>query len=275
MATIRPNAEPAATSVQAGDIFLIDGATGVRALAANVLLGYTTTPTAAGTTTLTNASTKQQFFTGATTQTVLLPVTSTLALGWGFLFDNDSAGAVTIQSSGANNVLILAQGTRAFVECIAITGTTAASWDVAYLGSVVASGKVLTVSNSLTLVGTDATTITFPAAGIGYVTGIGAGGTVTQLTSRTTGVTLNTLTGAITLFAAAGVVSTWFSFTVTNSSVAATDAIQVSVKSGTNTYVAVASAVAAGSFQMSVECILGTATDSPVINFAVIKGAAS
>jgi len=34
MPTIRPNAEPAATTVAAGDIFLIDGATGVRALAA-------------------------------------------------------------------------------------------------------------------------------------------------------------------------------------------------------------------------------------------------
>lgn len=33
MATIRPNAEPAATALLSGDIFLIDGATGVRALA--------------------------------------------------------------------------------------------------------------------------------------------------------------------------------------------------------------------------------------------------
>jgi Pectate lyase superfamily protein len=38
MAVIRPNATPAATNVAAGDIFLIDGATGVRALAASSVL---------------------------------------------------------------------------------------------------------------------------------------------------------------------------------------------------------------------------------------------
>lgn len=41
MASIRPNAEPAATSVAAGDIFLIDGATGVRALAASSVITST------------------------------------------------------------------------------------------------------------------------------------------------------------------------------------------------------------------------------------------
>jgi Na+-driven multidrug efflux pump len=38
----------------------------------------------------------------------------------------------------------------------------------------------------------------FNGIGIGY--GTGGGGVVTQLTSRTTGVTLNTLSGQITLF---------------------------------------------------------------------------
>lgn len=104
---------------------------------------------------------------------------------------------------------------------------------------------------------------------LGYATG--AGGAQTQATSRTTGVTSNTLTGAITLFAAAPAVGTWVSFTVTNSTVAATDTVIVSVKSGTNTYTALVTAVAAGSFQLSFTSIVGTASDSPVINFAVIK----
>src|SRR5437762_7853966 len=56
--------------------------TGTTLNASDVNSGYTTTATAAATTTLTSASTYQQFFTGATTQTVQLPVVSTLALGF-------------------------------------------------------------------------------------------------------------------------------------------------------------------------------------------------
>jgi hypothetical protein len=57
---------------------------------------------------------------------------------------------------------VLEPGTSALFTCIALTGTSAASWQATYAGSVVASGKVLTVSNSLTLAGTDGTTQTFP-----------------------------------------------------------------------------------------------------------------
>jgi hypothetical protein len=108
--------------------------------------------------------------------------------------------------------------------------------------------------------------------GIGY--GTGAGGAVTQLTSRTTGVTLNTVSGAITLFAAAPAVGTWVSCTVTNSAVAATDTISLSIKSSNaaNTYIAHVTLVAAGSFQISFTTVAGTTSDSPVINFNVIKG---
>lgn len=111
-----------------------------------------------------------------------------------------------------------------------------------------------------------------PSGGVGYEAG--AGGAVTQLTSRTTGVTLNTVTGAITLFAAAGS-ATPASFVVTDSAVAATDTIQMSVKSGTNSYLAYVSQVAAGSFTVTFSATVGTASDSPVFNFAVVKGAAS
>lgn len=107
---------------------------------------------------------------------------------------------------------------------------------------------------------------------LGYATG--AGGAVTQLTSRTTGVTLNKLTGAITLFAAAGS-ATAATFTVTNSTVAATDTVIVSVKSGTNVYLAWVTAVAAGSFNITFNTTGGTTSDSPVFNFAVIKAVAA
>lgn len=90
--------------------------------------GFTTTATAAGTTTLTVASKRNQIFTGTTTQTVVLPVVSTLRAGQSFRIVNNSTGNVTVQSSGANTILVLAAGTEAEFLCILITGTTAASW---------------------------------------------------------------------------------------------------------------------------------------------------
>ncbi len=100
----------------------------------NIKLGYTTTATAAGTTTLTSASKNQQFFTGTTTQTVVLPVTSTLALGLSYLIVNDSTGVVTVQSSGGNTITLIPANTTVKCTCILITGTTAASWSFIFQG---------------------------------------------------------------------------------------------------------------------------------------------
>jgi hypothetical protein len=107
------------------------------------------------------------------------------------------------------------------------------------------------------------------AAGLGY--GTGAGGTVTQGTSRTTGVTLSKPTGGITMFSAAGSVVA-ATFTVTNTLVAATDTIILNQQSGTNLYVLLVTAVAAGSFNITFYTTGGVATDAPVINFSLIKG---
>lgn len=109
-------------------------------------------------------------------------------------------------------------------------------------------------------------------AAIGYSTG--AGSTVTQATSRTTGVTINAYSGAITLVSAAGSTS-WQSFTVTNSLVAATDTVIVNQKSGTDLYQIHVTAVAAGSFRITFATTAGTTTEQPVLNFAVIKAVAA
>ena len=70
----------------------------------NVIDGYTTTVTAAGTTTLTNASTQQQFFTGTSAQTVRLPQTSTLVLGQSYCVVNNSTALVTVQTFTSNAI---------------------------------------------------------------------------------------------------------------------------------------------------------------------------
>lgn len=97
---------------------------------------YATTATAAGTTTLTATSAKNQYFTGTTTQTVVLPVTSTLVLGQQFRIVNNSTGLITVQSSGANAIAIVSPGTACVFTCILASGTTAASWDFKFGGTV-------------------------------------------------------------------------------------------------------------------------------------------
>lgn len=129
----------------------------------NFIDNYATTATGAGTTTLTVSSAFLQYFTGSTTQTVVLPVTSTLVLGQQFQITNNSTGLVTVQSSGANNILILGASTSAIFTVILASGTSAASWSYSYIGTVIASGKILTASNSITIAGTDSTTMTFPS----------------------------------------------------------------------------------------------------------------
>lgn len=108
--------------------------------------------------------------------------------------------------------------------------------------------------------------------GIGY--GTGSGSTVTQATSRTTGVTINSVTGSITLVSAAGS-ATAASFTVTNSAVAATDTVIMNQKSGTDLYQIFVTNVSAGSFKVTFFTTGGTTTEQPVFNFTVIKGSTS
>jgi hypothetical protein len=102
--------------------------------------GYTTTATAAGTTTLTVLSTMQQFFTGVTTQTVTLPVTSTLILGQTYRIFNASTGAVTVKSSGANSIVVIPANSSAVLTCILTSGTSAASWSAAASAGVYLEG---------------------------------------------------------------------------------------------------------------------------------------
>ena len=115
--------------------------------------------------------------------------------------------------------------------------------------------------------------------GIGYATGVG--GAVTQATNRTTGVTLSKFSGQITTNNASLAAEATADFVVTNTLVAATDAVVVSVASGSNgggTTVSVIG-VAAGSFTIRVHngnVAAGTAeTGAIVINFAVIKAVAA
>ena len=98
----------------------------------NFLQGYTSTVTAASTTTLTVGSTYSQFFTGTTTQTVKMPVSSTLVLGQPYRIVNNSTGNVTVESSGTNTIQVMAPGTVLTLTCISLSVNTAAAWSANY-----------------------------------------------------------------------------------------------------------------------------------------------
>lgn len=112
------------------------------------------------------------------------------------------------------------------------------------------------------------------AARIGNFVG---GGTVTQATNRTTGVTLNTISGQITTNTASLAAETAAVFTVTNNQVFADDIVLIAVSGGSNggnTSVLVAT-ISAGSFVISVanqNAAGGAAeTGAITINFLIMK----
>ncbi len=114
---------------------------------------------------------------------------------------------------------------------------------------------------------------------MGYVAGAGAA--VTQITNRSTGVTINALTGMITGDATSLAAEATATFVVTNNQVAITDVPVIAVRSGPTSGATSfrVTAVAAGSFSISAtnnNVASGTAdTGAPVINFVILKGAAT
>jgi hypothetical protein len=119
----------------------------------NIDYGFSTIATASGTTTLTVASPYYIYFTGSATQTLVMPVTNTLALGWSYHIANNSSGNITVQSSGGNAIGTILPGTTFHITCIDTAVTTAAGWDYGLtdFGTATGTGSVV-LSNSPTLV---------------------------------------------------------------------------------------------------------------------------
>lgn len=109
-------------------------------------------------------------------------------------------------------------------------------------------------------------------SGIGYTTG--AGGTVTQATSKATAVTLNKATGAITMNNAALAAATIVTFVLNNTAVAATDLIMATHESGgtTGAYTVNCRATGAGAAACDVRNnTAGSLSEAIVIRFSVNK----
>jgi|TARA_X000001382_G_scaffold73766_1_gene51496 hypothetical protein len=99
-------------------------------------------------------------------------------------------------------------------------------------------------------------------------------GSVTQATSKATGVTLNNVAGAITMNNAALAAAAEVTFTVTNSKVSAGDVVLVNHGSvGTaGAYLCQANTIADGSFKISLGNVSGSsASEAIVLNYMVFK----
>lgn len=107
----------------------------------------------------------------------------------------------------------------------------------------------------------------------GYITG--EGGVVTQLTSKSTGVTLSKKCGQITLNNASLAASTVVSFVLTNTTIGANDLLVLNhVSGGTFGAYTLNARAASGSATIDVRNVTaGILSEAIVIGFAVIKGA--
>lgn len=102
--------------------------------------------------------------------------------------------------------------------------------------------------------------------------GAGSGGSVTQATNKSTGVTLSTPTGRIIMNNAALADQALVQFTVTNTLITLTDGLILTAQGSTVKY-ELNRAVATGSFVVQVKNISGgSLSEALVINFQIIKG---
>ena len=194
--------------------------------------------------------------------------------------ENTSAGGVpnTLRLTNAGTTA----GTGANLSFVSYTNATVASTiaSISGISSDTAGNGLLAFNTSgveRMRIDASGNVLVTGSGGLGY--GTGAGGTVTQATSKTTGVTLNKLSGAITLNASSLAANTAAAFTFTNSTIAASDVVHISVKSGMATggsYNVSVDAVNTGSCNISVRNLTaGALAEALVLNFVVIKAATS
>ena len=170
---------------------------------------------------------------------------------------------------------LLAQPTVAAIAANDVTTSTIANNAVTLPKIVAAAANNTFLARSTSGAG-DYEALVTTTTGLGFYTG--AGGTVTQATSKATPFTLDKMCGQITTAADSLAHSTTVSATWTNSKIAATDVVIINHKSGGTI----------GAYIFNVSCGAGTATlyitnnqtsgtlsEGLVLSFVVIKGVTS
>lgn len=170
---------------------------------------------------------------------------------------------------------LLAQPTVSAIAANDVTTSTIADNAVTTAKIVAAAANNTFLARSTTGAG-DYEALVTTTTGLGFYTG--AGGMVTQASTKATAFTLNNMCGQITTAADSLAHSTTVSATWTNSKIAATDVVIINHKSGGTI----------GAYVFNVSCGAGTATlyitnnqtsgtlsEGLVLSFVVIKGVTS
>jgi hypothetical protein len=193
-----------------------------------------------------------------------------------------------VQGTTANQRISSTTGTNAAYQIFSNTGQNF------YVGLDNSAGnQILSAAYGATLLGSGAYPMVFgtnnsermridssgnilavtPTAGLGY--GTGAGGTVTQATSKSTGCTLNKITGQITTSSAALGAGSSVSFSLNNSIITSYDLVVLNVYNGSS-YTTQVKFVVGGVVNIQLTNVTGgSLSEAVAITFAVIRGAIS
>jgi hypothetical protein len=188
----------------------------------------------------------------------------------GYKLDVVNAGNSGIRISSATNAngLLVTDGTVSGAMVPVATGMRLATYGAySHIISTNGTDKVIIDAGGNVRVTTGT---------LGYSTG--AGGAVTQATSKATAVTINKPTGQITLNNAALAAGASVAFTVNNTLVVATDTIIIHRVSGgtAGAYNIWVDSVSANTFVVYVRNITpGALSEAPVLNFSIIKAVAA
>lgn len=185
---------------------------------------------------------------------------------------NTSTGALVVTGGVGIGGNLNVGGLSAFTGNI--TGNLSVSGNIS-VGNIAATGQISSVglNSSGNITSTGRIQSSSPTGGVGYATG--AGGSVSQSGNKSTGVTLNTATGQITMQATALSADTSVSFTLTNSNLDGTDVMIINhVSGGTAGAYTFNAACNTGSAVITVRNVTaGSLSEAIVLRFAVIKGA--
>ena len=179
------------------------------------------------------------------------------------------SSANSVASTSSTNIVPVQAEFNSAGVCVGLVGPGGAYFSPPLTGSTIDN----TVIGGTTPAAVTGTTV-YASAEIGY--NASAQGTVTQATSKSTGVTLNKSAGQITMNAASLAAGTTVLFTLTNSTLSAKDVLIVNVGSGgtSGAYWPYVANVAAGSAVIGVyNNTASPLAEAIVINYAIIHGA--
>lgn len=290
---IRLDGSTISTTNTNGDLVLAPNGTGSvtiakAAITGGSISGITALAIADGGTGATTAAAARTSLGGTTTGVALFTTASAAAA-------RTTLGLGTISTQASDSVSITGGSITGITDLAVADGGTGASTASAARTNLGLGTIATQDSNNVNITGGAISNVTFTGSfsgmttvqadnmlaevSIGYANSAGAGGSVTQTTSKSTAVTINKLTGQITTSAAQLDRDTTVSFVVNNSLVAATDVVVACIHSGATigVYELDVDAVAAGSFTLSLRNHMASVdySEAVVINFVVIKGTTS